>query len=335
MGNYYGSWGRYIPVAERRASAAKKMKQLEKKGEKIEPVTINGRKITTTFWGNAWCTHLEKFSDFANRLPRGRSYVRNGSVCHLSIQKSTINAKVSGSSLYNVTIKIKPLPQNKWTDIKNKCAGSIGSMLELLQGKLSSNIMKVVTDSEKGLFPLPSEIELKCDCPDWATMCKHVAAVLYGVGARLDQSPELLFVLREVDHEELIATDLGVSTEPSRKRQVTGDLSALFDVDLEDAPSPQKAEKKPARITKTPTKPAKQQPASTLPADITAATIQNLRSKFDMTPSEFAKLLHVSPQTIKNWESKPGVLNLQIAHRSALKGVWNWTKNNAHQQLKM
>ena len=332
---YYGGWGRYVPVAERRAKAENKMKQMTKKGEKIEPITIEGRKITQTFWGNAWCSHLEKFSDYANRLPRGRTYVRNGSVCHLSIQNATIKAKVSGSSLYNVTINIKPLPKNKWNEIKKKCAGSIGSMLELLQGKLSSNIMKVVTDSETGLFPLPNEIELNCDCPDWATMCKHVAAVLYGVGARLDHSPELLFLLREVDYEELIESELKVSTKTSRKRQVTGDLSSLFDVDLEDAATPKKSEKSKhyTNRIKTTLPPTKEQP-SVPPYDITATTIQNLRKKFDMTPDEFSKLIQISPQTLKNWESKRGILNLQSAKRTAIEKVWNWTRNKAHQQLK-
>jgi len=56
-----------------------------------------------------------------------------------------------------------------------------------------------------GLFPSPAEIKLSCSCPDWADMCKHVASALYGVGARLDQKPQLLFVLRGVDENELIA----------------------------------------------------------------------------------------------------------------------------------
>ncbi|MGK5093203.1 SWIM zinc finger family protein [Deltaproteobacteria bacterium TL4] len=341
MGNY-GGWGRYVPVAERRATAEKKMKQLMKKGQKIEPISIEGRKIANTFWGAAWCSHLEKFSDYANRLPRGRTYVRNGSVCHLEIQKETITAMVSGSSLYNVNIKIKPLPQNKWNEIKKKCAGSIGSMLELLQGKLSSNIMKVVTDSETGLFPQPQEIELTCDCPDWATMCKHVAAVLYGVGARLDHSPELLFLLRNVNHEELIASDLELSTGTSRKRQVTGDLSALFDVELDEAATPKKTEKIKSSVAQKRTSPsvkkstpaAEEQPVSISSSEITAASILNLRAKFAMTPSEFAKLIQVSPQTIKNWESKRGILNLQATKRTAIENVSTLTKEKANKHLR-
>jgi uncharacterized Zn finger protein len=214
------------------------MDSLRKKGVDIQPVVIEGRKIAQTFWGEAWCDHLESFSDYANRLPRGRTYVRNGSVCHLEINQGEILAKVAGSELYNLRIQIKTLPAKKWSAIKERCAGQVGSLLELLQGRLSGHVMQVVTDRNDGLFPAPAEISLKCDCPDWAVMCKHVAAVLYGVGARLDQQPELLFKLRGVDHEELIAADAvaAVSAATSRgtsKRLSGGELSDVFGIDLD------------------------------------------------------------------------------------------------------
>lgn len=240
---WYGyGWRPYVPVSTRRAQARKKMDSLRKKGVDIQPVTIEGRKIAKTFWGAAWCDHLESFSDYANRLPRGRTYVRNGSVCHLEIKQGEILAKVSGSELYDLHIQIETLPAKKWTAIKGRCAGQVGSLLELLQGKLSDHVMQVVTDRNEGLFPLPSEISLKCSCPDWAVMCKHVAAVLYGVGARLDEQPELLFKLRGVDHEELIAADAeaAVSAATSRgksKRLAGGELSDVFGIELDTAES--------------------------------------------------------------------------------------------------
>ena len=160
-----------------------------KKGVDIQPIEIEGRKIVRSFWGQAWCDHLESFSDYDNRLPRGRTYVRNGSVCHLAIKKGQVEAKVMGSELYNVQVGIDTLSQRRWNAIKKQCSGQIGSLLELLQGALSDNIMLVVTDRDKGLFPKPAEIHFDCDCPDWAGMCKHIAAVLYGVGARLDNDP--------------------------------------------------------------------------------------------------------------------------------------------------
>ena len=177
---WYG-WRPYVPVAVRRARALKEMARLRKKGVPVEEVRPRSRKITETFWGRAWCDHLERFSDYANRLPRGRTYVRNGSVCHLEIRKGTVTAKVIGSELYEVSVKVRKLSKDKWRSLKKRCARGVSSLLELLQGKLSSSVMKVVTDSKGGLFPLPREIRLECSCPDWATTCKHVAAVLYGV----------------------------------------------------------------------------------------------------------------------------------------------------------
>jgi uncharacterized Zn finger protein len=214
--SFWNRYPPYVPVAERRAKAKRQMEKLRKKGKNIQPVEIEGRKIAQSFWGKGWCDHLESFSDYANRLPRGRTYVRNGSVCHLEIQPGRIEAMVAGSSLYEVTIAIRKLKPAVWRTIKKKCSGQIGSMLELLQGKLSDQVMSVVTDRKDGLFPKPGEIELACSCPDWATMCKHVASVLYGVGSRLDTLPEFLFLLRDVDAQELIASDLDLSGTASK-----------------------------------------------------------------------------------------------------------------------
>ena len=232
------SWAPYVPVAERRRRAKRKMEALRKRGVDIQPIEIEGRKIAKTFWGQAWCDHLESFSDFENRLPRGRTYVRNGSVCHLAIAPGKIEAKVAGSEIYNLRVRIKTLPAKKWNAVRQRCAGQIGSLLELLQGSLSDYVMEVVTDRQNGLFPLPGEITFDCDCPDWAVMCKHVAAVLYGVGARLDEKPELLFGLRGVNHEELIDTDaeaaVRVATRSGKsKRLAAGELSDVFGIDID------------------------------------------------------------------------------------------------------
>lgn len=195
----------YVSVAQRRANAVKHAQKLAKQGQMLSPVKIEGRTIARTFWGKAWCEHLESYSDYANRLPRGRTYVRNGSIIDLQIAPGKITAIVMGSEIYRGTITISPLKSNRWETIKTECAGKIDSLVGLLQGRLSDAVMQVITNRERGLFPSPSEIKLKCNCPDWADLCKHHAAVLYGVGARLDAQPELLFVLRGVDHLDLIA----------------------------------------------------------------------------------------------------------------------------------
>ena len=230
-------WRPYVPVAQRRANAAKQTAKLLKKGVAVEPVILDGRRIARTFWGEAWCSHLESFSDFANRLPRGRTYVRNGSVCHLAISKGKIDALVSGSELYTVSIRIGTLPDKGWADIKRRCVGQIASLLDLLKGRLSDGVMSVVTDRQRGLFPQPGEIDLKCSCPDWAVMCKHVAAVLYGIGARLDRAPELLFTLRGVDHAELVQVETaGLTAGKGKGRRLRAEnLEEIFGIDLAPA----------------------------------------------------------------------------------------------------
>src|SRR5713226_5298345 len=197
-------WRPYVPVAERRRQAERKLRKLKKKGQSVSPVTIDGRTIAKSFWGKSWCTNLERYSDYANRLPRGRTYVRNGSVVDLQIAKGEVIAMVAGSELYKVKATIAPVKASRWRAICRDCAGQIDSLVELLQGRLAKGVMDRVCREGDGLFPSPTEIKLSCSCPDWADMCKHVAAALYGVGARLDQKPQLLFGLRGVDENELI-----------------------------------------------------------------------------------------------------------------------------------
>lgn len=251
---YDNSFPRYTTVAERKAKAAAVASRLQKKDAGLQPVAIEGRLIARSFWGKAWCHHLEQFSDFSNRLPRGRSYVRNGSVVDLRIEKGAIKARVAGSRVYQVNISISTLPEQRWTYIKEQCAGGIGSALELLQGKISDHVMQTVCDRDNGLFPHPVDIRLDCNCPDWASLCKHLAAVLYGVGARLDESPELLFLLRGVDHAEMIGAELAFDTQADTGNELTGDLSAIFGVDIDTDFAPvlesSRGKKTPSRAKK-------------------------------------------------------------------------------------
>lgn len=232
----FRSWRPYISVAERRHKASGEIEQHKKKGRAIHPVTVEGRTIATTFWGKSWCANLESYSDYANRLPRGRTYLRNGSVIDLQIGPGLIQALVSGSSLYEVTLKIKAVSKTHWKAICEDCAGAIDSIVELLQGRFSQGVMERMCRQKQGLFPSPAEIHLSCSCPDWAGMCKHVAAVLYGVGARIDNEPELLFRLREVDERDLIAgagRALPAAQAVAADRILESeDLSELFGLDM-------------------------------------------------------------------------------------------------------
>lgn len=209
---------RQATVAEQQRRAAAAAARLGRRGKKLSPAEAHGQAIAQSFWGRAWCTNLESYSDYANRLPRGRTYLRSGAVVHLEIDQGRIKALVSGRSLYEVEIEIAPAAPAKWRALCRECAGNIGSLVELLQGTLSERIMEVMTRRQTGLFPSPQEIVLACSCPDWATMCKHVAAVLYGVGSRLDEEPALLFRLRNVDHRELVSQADAVTALTDRRR---------------------------------------------------------------------------------------------------------------------
>jgi uncharacterized Zn finger protein len=245
--SYFG-WRSYVPVAEKRRQAERKLAKLKKQGQSVSPVTVEGRKIAKSFWGNSWCSNLERYSDYENRLPRGRAYVRNGSVVDLQITKGEVSAMVAGSELYIVKISIKPVTAVRWKAICRDCAGSIDSLVELLQGRLAKGVMDRVCRESDGLFPSPGEIKLSCSCPDWADMCKHVAAALYGVGARLDEIPQLLFVLRDVDENELLAgVEQGLPltrTTPSATKVLDDrDVAALFGLEMTetariDTPTP-------------------------------------------------------------------------------------------------
>jgi uncharacterized Zn finger protein len=233
----YYDWKPYVTVAERRRKAAREVQKLKKKGHAVSPVVIEGRTIARTFWGKAWCENLERYSDFANRLDRGRTYVRNGSVIDLQIAPGEVSALVSGSEIYQVAVKVSTLPRARWTSLRTDCAGAIDSLVELLQGRFAKGVMERICEPKTGLFPSPAEIQFSCNCPDWASMCKHVAAVFYGIGARLDEQPELLFTLRQVDEKELIAKagkGLPLAKKGPAKERVLGgaDLSALFGLDL-------------------------------------------------------------------------------------------------------
>jgi len=201
----YFRWKPYVPVAERRRKAKAQRARAAKAGKAHAPIVLAGRTIAATFWGKSWCENLERYSDFENRLPRGRSYLRNGAVLDLQITSGAVAAKVMGSDLYTVNIKVAPVPHARWSALCQDCTGGIDSLVELLQGRFSNGVMERICRRGEGLFPSPGEIDLDCSCPDWADMCKHVAAVLYGVGARLDAQPELLFQLRRVDGKDLIA----------------------------------------------------------------------------------------------------------------------------------
>ncbi|MCP4149418.1 MAG: hypothetical protein GY757_16845 [bacterium] len=234
----------YVSVAEKRAKAEKKLAKLKKKNPDIKPVIIEGSAIASSWWGKSWNRNLEGYADYSNRISRGRSYVRSGAVLDLKITSGAVHALVQGSRAkpYEIKVEIDPVPPAVWEYLKKESGGQLDSLQELLVGKFPKAVGKLFTDQGKGLFPTPGEIDFSCSCPDYASMCKHVAAVLYGIGARLDNEPELFFTLRNVEIKDLVSRvvkgksrELLAKAEKKTSRVIDdADLSAMFGIQLEE-----------------------------------------------------------------------------------------------------
>lgn len=202
----YGGYPKYVTAAEKRAKLEKSIQKLKKKNPDIAPIIIEGRTLAKTWWGKAWNDNLESYADYSNRVSRGKTYVRSGAVVDLKISRGVTKALVQGSKAkpYEVVIKIDALEPKKWDQVVTLCNNRIDTLEQLVEGKFPKELGVLFTEHKYGLFPSPDEISFNCSCPDWAYMCKHVAAVLYGIGRRLDENPMLFFELRDLDGMELI-----------------------------------------------------------------------------------------------------------------------------------
>lgn len=236
------SWFKQSTKEEQQQSAEKMKRALEKKKIELSPVSVPGRTIVKSWWGKAWTDNLERYADYESRLPRGRSYVRAGTVIDLKMGAGRVDAMVAGSKAtpYRITVTFDPLAAPMKKRISEACSGRIGSLSDLLSGKIPDE-MKVLFTQKGGLFPTPKEIHFHCSCPDWASMCKHVAAVMYGIGVRIDEQPELFFQLRGVEMAALVTQAIVEQTEAlaegavrsSRRVMASDDLSALFGIEMD------------------------------------------------------------------------------------------------------
>lgn len=324
MGWY--NFGPYVTVAQKKARAEKLLKKLQKDRPDLRPVCPPGRSVSQSFWGKAWCRHLETYADHENRVGRGRSYVRNRAVCHLEASSGRLKALVAGShgDPYEVTVTVRPLPARQWQSLKSASAGRIGSMLDLLTGKFPKEIMAQVSDPEHGLFPKLGELKFSCSCPDWAQMCKHVAATLYAFGHRLDQEPELLFLLRGTDPAELISLETLAESAAAGTGTALADgvLADIFGIELDwgepkkpapkrgrpakAAPGPKAAAKprvRTAPAAKAAPPPKAPAPAFKNPLRPKGREIAALRRRLKMTQAQFAAALGCSPATVTRWEN--------------------------------
>lgn len=242
--SYNSRFPEYVTVREKKAKAAKKLKQLQKKNPCLNPVILDGQKLAKNWWGKSWNKNLESYADYTNRIGRGRSYVRQGAVLDLHIEVGKITALVQGSRTkpYSLEIRIKAISRTKWNKLKNNCTGKLRSLAELLNGKFPKELQEIFSSRESGLFPAPREISFDCNCPDWAGMCKHIAAALYGIGSRFDDDPSLFFTLRKALMKDLvseIARDESDSMLAKAKQKTARvitdtDVSAMFDLDMDD-----------------------------------------------------------------------------------------------------
>ena len=285
----YSRFPEYVSVAERKAKAAATAAKLAKGKTALSPVVLATSRIADTFWGKAWCRNIESYQDYSNRLPRGRSYVRSGAVIDLQIAKGEVTALVCGSSRtpYKIKIAIAPLAPPRWEALKRRCLGKIDSLVSLIQGKLSKETLELLCDHENGIFPAPAEIKMDCSCPDWADLCKHLAAVLYGIGARLDADPSLFFVLRGVDQNELISAEVVDALTANVASEIDeSQLANVFGVDFDTSATLAVAESGPSPAIEPeadPSAPRKTTRASTKKASPAA------KPKTKAKPAEKAK----------------------------------------------
>ena len=350
---------RYVPVDAQRARTVSEMNRLVASGVKVQPVELRGRTLASSFWGRRWCEHVDSFSEYAARLAHGRACLRNGSVCHLSIEPGGADAMVIGSALHHVTLRVRRLEAAAWMAMRTACAGRVGSLLELREGRVPDDVAEVVTDRDSGLFPQPGDIVASCDCGNGTTLCKHAAAVLWGIGSRLDERPESLFLLRGVDETELIATEAALSRDPAAagglESGATQGATAPNSADSVSLNAPRPAESKaslsapppagsaapsrPVKKTLTyrppgPTDAGRRRTPSGLAGEAagfvpTGAMVADLRERCGCTVAEFADLIQVTPTTVRRWETTPGRLNLHAFPREALRALYR--ESRAHQ----
>ena len=238
----YGGFPRYESVSEKMAKVQKGIAKLKKKNPNIAPIVLNGTKLANSWWAKAWNKNLESYSDYSNRIGRGRTYVRHGAVVDLKIDSGIVTALVQGTKAkpYEIQIAIKPLDKKTWDKLTKQCEGRINSLQQLTEGKFPKELQELFTKQESGLFPSPKDISFNCTCPDWAYMCKHVAATLYGIGARFDEDPGLFFLLRNVDVDNLISKAVTQKTQSlikksskKSKRVIEDtDISSIFGIDV-------------------------------------------------------------------------------------------------------
>ncbi|MGE0173923.1 MAG: hypothetical protein AB7T49_14095 [Oligoflexales bacterium] len=230
------SGGRFfVSIKDRKKKAREEIERQREQGKVVNPINARAKTITKSFWGKAWCQNLERYEDYAYRLSRGRSYLRNDCVVDLAVEEGRISALVRGSYLYEVSIRVKKIEQEQWVQLVNRCSGRITSLVGLLSGDFPDSVMSAVIERDSGLFPQPTDIKMSCTCLDVADVCKHVAAALYGVGVKFDTMPELFFVLRGANYRDLVkdaARDFVSEAAETASDLDVAEIEELFGIEI-------------------------------------------------------------------------------------------------------
>jgi uncharacterized Zn finger protein len=220
-----------ISAAERKKALAAALAALKKIEPEVQPVQVKHRmKLAVSFWGRAWCRYIETYHELDQRYNQGRSLLRSGAVLDLVITVGKVNARVFDGEWYSVALGFVPMEVEKWAEFVAKGGGKIDSVLSLLAGKVPAAVAELIADYECGLFPATNEISFSCSCLDDARVCRHSTAVLYSLGVRFDETPDLFFVLRRVDPQDLVQ---GLSKELGKEQSDSAELGKLFEVDFE------------------------------------------------------------------------------------------------------
>lgn len=222
----------YVRVKKRRETAESVAARLTAEGEELQPARAHGKAIASSFWGRAWCRAIEDWQDYESRLPAGRSLLKNGGVIDLKLSENLALAQVVSDRLYQVRIRFSGVEEEQLDALRKACAGRLTSLIDLIRGDLSDDVMSLICDPAYGLFPRYSELKPACDCLDDAVLCRHAAAALYAIAPRLDDQPELFFTLRGIDPESFFTLD------PAAVEETPGDLtaeelSATFGIEIE------------------------------------------------------------------------------------------------------
>jgi uncharacterized Zn finger protein len=161
-----------------------------------------------TWWGRAWVEAMEQRARLdPNRLPRGRTYARNGRVGKLAVAPGEVSAAVWGSRAtpYVVKVRVRVLRDEEWDRVLDAVAGRAAHTAALLDGELPPEVVADAAAAGVELLPGPGEVVPRCSCPDWAEPCKHAAAVVYLVADELDADPFALLWLRGRSRQDVLA----------------------------------------------------------------------------------------------------------------------------------